>query len=133
MARRRDDLIALCAVLAATALTLVSWHSATFRSFFAWPSGSVWPNFVQAALWVLGAGFTGWYLRDHVGRRLVGWLNRHHEIHAVRRLDSHTDNLKGELIKINQQLSELRGAVRSLHTRLDGLWRPPTRPGSCPP
>ncbi len=124
MARHRDDLVALCLLVVAAALTVAFWHNMTFRSFFAWPSGSVWPNFVQAALWVRGAGFAGWYLRDHVGRSLVGWVNRHHEEYAARRLGEHHDriveNLKGELLLVNRQLAEIRGAVRSLHTRLDG-------------
>jgi hypothetical protein len=38
--------------------------------------------------------------------------------------------IKGEQLKTNQQLSELRGMVRSLHQRLDGsLWLRPTRHG----
>jgi len=124
MARRRDDFIVLCVLVAAAALTVALWRTTMFRSFFAWPSGSVWPNFVQAALWVGGAGFAGWYIRDHMGRGLVGWVNRHHEEHAARRLEEHHDriveNLKGELMLVNRQLAEIRGAVRSLHTRLDG-------------
>jgi hypothetical protein len=120
MARRRDDLAAAALLLAAITGTALLWRNHAFRSFFSWPYGSVWPNFVQAALWVFGAGFAGWYLRDHVGRGLVGWLGRHHEPLLAKHHDQIKDGLKPELRSIDLQLAEIRSAVRSLHTRLDG-------------
>lgn len=124
MARQRDNLIAAVVLSAAVGVVVLLRHSGTFNGFFSWPSGSVWPNFVQAALWVGGAGFCGWYLRAHVGRGLVGWLNHHHDPHAAKRLNDHherlTEYLDEELSKLNLQLSEIRSAIRSLHRRLDG-------------
>jgi type VI protein secretion system component VasK len=124
MARQRDNLIAACVLGAVVGAVVLLRHSGTFDSFFGWPSGSVWPNFVQAAIWVGGAGFCGWYLREHVGRGLAGWFNRHHEAHARKRLDDHHERLTGhldeELGRLNLQLAEIRSAVRSLHKRLDG-------------
>lgn len=138
MTRRAERITAVCVAGAATGMVVWSWRSPTFRLFFAWPTGGVWPNFVQAALWVAGAAFLGWFWRDHLGRGLVGWLGRHHAARSGKQLAEHHDrivsNLKGEQIRVNQQLSELRGMVRSLHQRLDGrLWPRPTRPGSWPP
>lgn len=116
MARWRDDLIAGAVLLGIVLTGALLWHTPTFRSFFSWPNGTVWPNFVQAALWVLGAGFIGWFLRGRIRSGLVSWVDerllKHHGKLAARVEYNHR--------KLQGELSEMRAALRSLHQKLDG-------------
>lgn len=50
----------------------------TGRVFLAWPGGSLWSNMIASLWWVLIVAWTTWYFRDHIGKRLAGWLAKHH-------------------------------------------------------
>jgi len=66
---------------------------ATGRIFLSWPQGSIWSNMIASAWWVLIASFCVWYFRDHIGKRLAVWWEKHHP---------QKERLKAMEIKINE-------------------------------
>lgn len=119
--RWRDHFIALGAVAAVAALSAALWQSPTFRLFFGWPNGGTWSNTIAWLEALALAGFASWYLRDHIGRGLVGWLGKHHKPHLQDQLAEHHEQLAQEFEQVvDRQMTEVRSALRALHRRLDG-------------
>jgi len=101
--RRHEHLLAALAVACAVAAYVVGEQFYTFRLFFSWPDGGTWSNTIAWIEAILLAAFSTWYLRDHVGRSLAAWWNKHYGPHHQARLDAHHDRI-----------------VASVEERLDG-------------
>jgi hypothetical protein len=83
MARRLAVVLAVIGGAAA----LAAWASRfpTFRLFFAWPQGGTWSNAIEQAEGAVLITLVGWAARDHIGRKLAAWWDRHAGPHAVKR------------------------------------------------
>jgi len=110
---RRDDLIALGAVAAVVLLSLLGSRFAAFRLFFAWPNGGTWSNTIAAVEWTLLVAFGIWYLRDHVGTRLLAWWNKHHQPHMDKRDERMRRHVSQELVSLEQRLRDHIDAATS--------------------
>jgi len=114
VSRKQEHLLALALIMAVAGTAVIGSRFQTFRLFFEWPTGGTWANTIDWLLCLGLAWFSGWWMRDLLGRGLVGWLHRHHapRLHEV--LDEHYRN------RLEGDLAAIRAALLALHRRLDG-------------
>lgn len=70
------------------------------RLFFDWPDGGTWSNMIASLEWAVVAVGSVWIFRDHIGRKLAAWWNKHHAEHAINQhleaLRRHEESRKGD-------------------------------------
>jgi hypothetical protein len=89
---------------------------ATFRYFFAFPSGGTWANTVASVEWTLIVLFAVWYFRGSLGPRISAWWDSHHgDKHELRHGDTRK-HISDEMVSlwqhIDEQFDELKRLIR---------------------
>jgi hypothetical protein len=51
--------------------------------FFSWPAGGTWSNLAASLEWAIIVVVAIWVFRDHIGKHLAAWWNKHHGEHAI--------------------------------------------------
>jgi hypothetical protein len=104
---RLRNLIFVASVIAV--ITVVVWlgDNPTFRLFFAWPDGGTWSNTIAWLEDAFVASFFLWFFRDHIGKRLATWWQKHHAPHLQAQLDAHHDKMQTQLDEHRDKISRL--------------------------
>lgn len=97
------------------AIACALWLSGnpTFKLFFAWPNGGTWSNTIA---WLEDAFFAALFMfvfRDHLGRRMARWWERHHGPHLEAKLKTQLDeHLNGQLqVKLAEHHDQIQAKL----------------------